>query len=357
MPNLSSIGEKELIRTIILPLFSSNKIEVGVGDDAAVINIADEISLVVTIDRIPDNLIGYKYGVMNEKHLGRYLAVANLSDLAAMGAKPIAMLTSLVLPNDFDIIKLRDLLEGINEEAIKYGAPVVGGDTKGGPFRSFTITALGIIQPGTALTRKGAKVGDKIFVTGQPGLFGTALAYLLAARPAGFTLPPEQEQFMFKTFTEPTSRINEGILLRTIGCVHGCQDISDGLGQTVLEIAEASGTGFQLNKEDLLELASREALSISQSCQINIEDIILGPGADFELVFGVPPTDVPLIEEAFSKKGWAISCIGEFTDSGYFIIDKQGKKIKPPQGFSHFSGLSDDNKIRDVYFPVEDRDS
>jgi thiamine-monophosphate kinase len=349
MPNLQSLGEKEIIKSFISPMFSNNNVEVGVGDDSAVIQITNDISLVATIDRIPENLVAYQYGVINEEQLGQYLAVANLSDLAAMGASPLGMLMSLVMPSDFDVKKLQGLLTGINNEARKYNAPVLGGDTKGGPSRSFTIAALGTIPSGTSLTRRGARSGDKIYVTGKPGQFGVALAYTLVAKENGLKFSHSKEKKIFEPFITPRACIEQGKYLRELGIVKGCQDISDGISQTVKEIAEASGVGFTLDLDKLISLASEDAMIISRFCDCDIADILLGPGADFELIFGVSPSDAAFVEKGFSEKKWDIHCIGEFSNSGYFVVDKQGNKRVPPEGFSHFSGLSDDKKIANSY--------
>ena len=211
---LTALGEKGIIRDLIRPLFAVDSLEVGLGDDAAVLKVADNLSIVLTIDKIPPQLVAQTLGVMTDRDVGRYLVVANLSDLAAMGACPIALLLSICLPIDFTKERLKAFLEGFAEASREFSVPVAGGDTAGGAATAFVAAAVGRIEPGTALRRSTAQVGDVIFATGRPGSFGTALAYFLVAKPRGEYLPPEDEAFLVEKLCHPTPRLEQGKLLR-----------------------------------------------------------------------------------------------------------------------------------------------
>lgn len=352
MTKISDIGEKQLIASLIRPLFTRLKkgVEVNIGDDAAVLQLTDSLSLVLTIDKIPEQLVAHSLGIMDLCDVGRYLVVANLSDLAAMGAGPIALLLSLCLPQEFETENLEMLTRGIAETAAHYGVPVVGGDTGGGSAISLVAAAVGTIMPGKALTRGGAKPDDVIFSTGYPGAFGTALAYLLAAKPAGLKYSDDQEKGLFKKFLQPEPRLKEGKKLSELGLVNACQDISDGVGQTLIEISDMSGLGFSVRSDLLLEAAPSSIFEIAAFSNCSPEAIMLGPGADFELLFSVPPDKKEELIKIFKEENWRLHRLGKFIEKGHEIVSADGTKKQIPQlGWQHFTGRTDIENIRSKY--------
>jgi thiamine-monophosphate kinase len=350
MQVISDIGEKEAIASLITPLLKTPGKGIGIGDDAAVIPLTDSLAVVLTIDRIPHQLVAYVKGVMTDYDVGRYLIVANLSDLAAMGAHPVGVLVSLCLPLDYRIHDLREFVRGVADAAKEYGAPVIGGDTKSGPSANFVAAAVGTIEYSKAMRRSGARPGDAIMVTGTPGAFGAGLAYLLIAKEAGLKLPKQDEHELLQKLTHPVPRLEEGSFLAQSGFANACQDISDGIGQTLVEIAAMSSVGCEIHSSLLAKACPKAAIQISSFCECGIEDILLGPGADFELLTAVPPRKVPKIQEAFSARGWPLHKIGQFCDTGMVLVRESGdREPLRGMGWEHFAGESDVDSIRSSY--------
>ena len=347
---IMDIGEKELIKSLIRPLFEDKKLEVCVGDDAAVINLNRFQSLVLTTDKISEHLAAHTIGLMDYYDIGRYLIVANLSDIAAMGGKAIALLTALSLPKEFELDNLKKLIGGIKDTASVYKVPVVGGDTKNGSGISLVATAVGIVQPGKSLKRKGAKPGDVIYATGSPGTFSTALAYLLNAKPLGMELDDLYEKILIEKLIKPKAALEEAQELVGLGVVHSCQDISDGVGQTIYEIAMISEIGFEVNTR-LIEKASPKPLKeIAIFCNLPPELIMLGPGADFDLIFSVASDNCHIVEKAFKEKDWALHKLGRFIENGYYIVNRDGERTQMQQtGWQHFLASTDIQALKSSF--------
>ena len=350
MARLSAIGEKGLIASMIRPLFGDAAVDVGVGDDAAVVSLQNGPSLVLTIDKIPEQLVAVSLGLMDDYDVGRYLVVANLSDLAAMGADPVAFLMSLCLPADLPQERLASLLRGIGDAASDYDTPVVGGDTGGGSAISLVGVAVGTVSGNAPLTRCGARPGDVLLATGSPGTFGVALAYFMVARPAGLRLPTHEEDLLRDKLAKPVPRLKDGRLLRQLGLVTACQDISDGVGQTARELSQESGVGVLVESRSLIASSQVDVSAVARACNVQAAEIMLGPGADFELLVAIPSERAAEATEALHRSGQVLSCIGHFTDSGCSVAMADGSRLPIPEtGWSHFSGLPDLERIRKVY--------
>lgn len=349
MGSIAGLGEKRLIAEIIRPAFAAGTAEVDIGDDAAVVSIPDGASVVVTTDKIPERLIAYGLGLMDDAQLGRYLVAANLSDLAAMGATPAALLLCLCLPPDYGLDKLRQLVQGAAAAAREFDTPIVGGDTGGGSALCLSATAIGWAPRGTSLQRSGAKPGDRLLATGMPGKFGTALAYYLVARPAGCELSAEAQRELCGALCVPSPRVAQGTFLRASGKAHACQDVSDGVAQTAHELADASGLGVQIDLGQLIAAAPSCAGEVAKRCSAGIEMVLLGPGADYELMFAAPRENCDWIVDEFRRRAWPVSIIGEFHDGERLIRDVDGTTRPLPHGWQHFSGKSDVDAIRSTY--------
>jgi thiamine-monophosphate kinase len=350
--SISSLGEKELIRRLFQPAFTGAfRLEVPIGDDAAVVALPSGRSLVATIDKIPERLIAHQLGLVTYEHLGRYLVAANLSDLAAMGADPLGILLSFCLPSSFGLKDVEDLTLGISSTCARYEVPVLGGDTGGGSAPSLVAAALGTLPSGTALRRDGACPGDVLYSTGTPGTFGVALAYYLVARNEGLILETTDERLLLARFRAAEPQLLAGRMLRDSGVVRACQDISDGVGQTALELATNSGCAVELDIALLSQAGPTFASKVAEACECPIERLLLGPGADFELMFAARPDDAASIESLFAEANIRISPIGRFVDgSGGFGRYSNGEiRPLPEIGWKHFTGKSDLDSIRSTY--------
>lgn len=179
---LKDFGEKRLIREVVVPLLRDGSIPVDVGDDAAVLDIGFTHDIVISVDFVAEKLIALEKGLMNYYELGAYTATANLSDIASMGARPIALLLSMAMKEDLSVEEFTKFLRGAKARCEEFGVKIVGGDIGNATTNLFTGVALGLIEKGRHLTRSGFRKGDLVCTTGPIGLFSTALAYYLLPR-------------------------------------------------------------------------------------------------------------------------------------------------------------------------------
>ena len=257
---------------------------------------------------------------------GWMAAAVNLSDLAAMGSKPIAFLFSAGLPPEFTLSDAEQLALGIQDCVSFFGAEVIGGDTEFNEELTITGTVIGISENKSLILRKNAKLGDLLCVTGSPGSAGIALSVLLNENNCVSDCVPASDSFL-KNLTEPFPRIFEGLMLSKTGAVTSMIDTSDGLASSVHELSSLSGVCFEIDSELLLNAADDEAFQIlkqnnnPKSGHSDIESGFLSEalytGGDFELLFTVSPGKLNDVKEAFQKfNSFYNGCFGNLPSAG-----------------------------------------
>lgn len=238
---------------------------------------------------------------------GWMAAAVNLSDLAAMGSKPVAFLFSAGLPRGFTLKDAEELAHGIQDCVSFFGAEVIGGDTEFNEELTITGTVIGLSENKTLVFRKNAKSGDLLCVTGFTGSAGVALSVLL-----GKIREPASESFL-NNLIEPFPRIFEGMMLAKSGVVNSMIDTSDGLASSVYELSVLSGVFFEIDESSLP--LDDEALSIFSTYLKNDLDEgqtaakarslliheALYTGGDYELLFTIPPDKLSVVEDLFQK--------------------------------------------------------
>lgn len=323
---VSDLGEKRIIREIVKPLNPDADSLVGIGDDAAVVKFPTGSDLVISCDKIPEDLLAIQFGLMDAHHHGRYLAMVNLSDIAAMGAKPLGLLLTLALPADFDLDYLREFVAGFHAGGAEWDARVVGGDTGWGSVLCLSATAFGTIE-GEPLRRSGARAGDELFVTGPVGGFGTALAYFGVARPRGLLLGAADEAWLLDRLIRPQARVAIGLELKRLGVCTSCIDITDGFGQSLREIADASCVGLEVRWSDLP--LHRTTLEVAAFLERPPQDLVFGIGLDLELVGTL--RDRSIVADA------GLFVIGRAIEEEGVVYEKDGRRtaVTTP-GWQHF---------------------
>ncbi|NND59975.1 MAG: thiamine-phosphate kinase [Gammaproteobacteria bacterium] len=241
---------------------SPDDVVAGIGDDAAVLRPAPGNELVAAVDTLAE-AVHFPRGLASRFVGWRALAV-NLSDLAAMGAEPSWALLSLSVPAA-DESWFSGFASGFFRLAEEYDVALVGGDTVRGPL-SISVTVLGQVPAGVALTRSGARPGDRLFVSGNPGAAALGLQSLQGL--AG------NERYQ-PAFLQPHPRIALGRALR--GLASAVIDISDGLGMDCKRLADASGVAIDIDPERLAGVAAAGDVANA-----------LSGGDDYELAFTVP---------------------------------------------------------------------
>jgi thiamine-monophosphate kinase len=293
----------------------SRDVVIGIGDDAAVLA-ASDAAQVLTVDVAVDG-VHFRSDALDAPDIGYRAAVAALSDLAAMGATPRAMLSSLILPAALSDAFVYALVDGIGRAAREYAAAVVGGNLARGETLSLTTTAVGA-APERVLTRAGARAGDTVWVTGTLG----ACALAVLARERGARAPDAVDV----RYRRPRACIEAGRALAAVATA--AIDVSDGLLQDLGHICAASNVAANLQAEALpIDPAMR---AFADELGQDARALALGGGEDYELLFTLPPAMQPPV---------AATRIGDLVAGrGIRLLDAAGVELPLPtmRGFRHF---------------------
>lgn len=316
------MSEFALIDTIrALTTLARGDVGLGIGDDAALLELPPGQQLVACTDTLVEG-VHFLRGTA-PADLGWKALAVNLSDLAAMGATPAWALLALTLPaagRDF----VQGFAEGYAALARQHGVALVGGDTTQGSL-TITLTTLGGVPAGTALTRSGARVGDVVCVTGTLGGAAGALRCLQARAEAPAPL--------LQRLHRPVPRIEAGLALRARASA--CIDVSDGLVADLGHICAASGVAAQLDADALPLAPELTSLFDAESCR----ELALAGGDDYELCFTVAPERVAASLAALADAGCVATPIGRIVDgAGVSVHDHAGHGLAIAHaGWEHFA--------------------
>ncbi|HEX3602635.1 MAG TPA: thiamine-phosphate kinase [Steroidobacteraceae bacterium] len=321
----SELGEFDLIRRFFLkPLRPDSGVILGIGDDAALLDLPKGSVLVASVDTIVAGR-HFLQGA-DARAIGHRALAVNLSDMAAMGATPAWATLALTIP-DADSGWLEKFAAGFFALAEAHAVALVGGNTTRGPL-AISAQILGHAPVGKALRRGGAKPGDLLAVSGTLGDAGAGLAFL--------NKPPAVRSAAVDTlvarFDYPAPRVQLGIAAR--GIASAAMDLSDGLIGDLPKLANASGLAAHVCVESLpLSQAMREAASSSQA-----RDWALGGGEDYELLLAVPPARFDEIAAAADQLNLMLTPIGELHAGAGVTWSLNGEDFTPSvSGYDHFA--------------------
>ncbi len=285
----------------------------GLGDDAAILEVPDGEQLVVSTDTSVED-VHFRRRWLTSGEIGYRSAMAALSDLAAMGARPLGMTVALALPRAWteDFGRLAD---GIGEAARDVACPVIGGDLSRSDMLHCTFTVLGTTA--RPVLRSGAKVGDSVYVTGQLGGPGAALRALSAGtEPA----PLQRDRF-----ARPVARVREGAWLAERGA-NAMIDLSDGLVSDADHVASASGVRLTIDLDKLPVMAGSTAVDAARS------------GEEYELLFtAAAGFDAGAFVRAFRLPLTVIGHVDALAGDHRVAFMSQGKRVDLANGYDHFS--------------------
>lgn len=330
MPTLREIGELEAIRRLSTGLGGAGVV-VGPGDDAAVLRPTAELDLVATTDTFVEGR-HYRDAWLSPAQLGSRLAAANLSDVAAMGARPRWATLAMCVRTDHDLEVLVEFERGLVRSLGEAGTSMVGGNLTGVTGEeSFTLTLLGEVARGGAWTRAGARAGDLLAATGTPGRAGAAVRWL-----SGSVDPPPRE--LLAAWTAPRVRLALVERLSTMGVVTAAIDLSDGLAGDLAHLCRASGIGAELAADAWPPDAALDLAA--EWLEIDVETLRLGPSDDYELVLAVDPAGRAACEGTAAALGVPLTFFGRcVTGSGIAIVADDGqRRVIAASGFDHFGG-------------------
>jgi thiamine-monophosphate kinase len=312
-------GEFDLIARIRARAGTRDDVVLGIGDDAALLAPPPGLQLVVTADTLNAG-IHFPHDSAPADIGWKSLAV-NLSDLAAMGAAPAWCTLSLSLPQS-DATWIDGFLDGFLDLAERHGIALVGGDTTRGPLL-ISVTAMGLVEPGRALRRDGARVGDDVWVTGTLGDAAGGLARLSG----------EPVRALRARLDRPSPRVDAGRALR--GIATACVDVSDGLLADLGHIASCSGVGAQVDV-DALPMSEALRAAFDETACIALQ---ASGGDDYELCFSAPADARDRVEALSSQLGLRITRIGRIeAGEGVQALHADGRPWSSERrGYDHFA--------------------
>jgi len=302
-------------------------VRIGVGDDGAVVAPTPGCELVFSVDMLVEGR--HFIAGVDPQTLGHKTLAVNLSDLAAMGAKPRWALLAGALP-DADERWLGAFARGLFALADRFDVTLIGGDTTRGP-RNLCLTIIGEVPAGTALTRAGSTAGDDVYVSGTLGDAALALA-VLQGRAACDVAALSSLRARLET---PEPRVALGEQLR--GVASAAIDISDGLTGDLAHILDSSGVGATIDVARLPRSASLAAVIESDARGVGLACLLAG-GDDYELCFTAPAPAREAISTISRDAGVPVARVGTVTrHSGLIVLDEHGAPLPTlPGAFDHF---------------------
>jgi thiamine-monophosphate kinase len=321
------LGEFERIRRFFAPLAGPGGL--GLVDDAALIDCDPGKRLVVTADAI---VSGVHYLPDDPPDLvARKLLRVNLSDLAAMGARPLHYVLTTALPAELGPEWLAGFAEGLAEDQRRYGIDLLGGDSVGTPGPAvLSLTAIGEVAARQEIRRSGAKPGDLVWLSGSIGDAFLGLGVLRGTHP---DLSQQQREYLIGRFRLPEPRTELGP--RLCGTAHAMIDVSDGLLADLGHICETSGSAAVVEMARLpLSAGARAVVETSR----DVLPRLAAAGDDYELLFAAPAGATEAILALSSLLHIPVTQIGRIeVGAGVRLVDDGGRAIPvEATGYRHF---------------------
>lgn len=320
---------------------SSNKYKIlnyDFKDDCSYVRLPNDDFLAISSDFIRgEHFHMFQAKYINYFDLGYFLVIANLSDIASAGAKPLGISLILRYSNSMSDENFQSILSGIEVASNKYKLDVFGGDTGSYKESVLAATITGTIINKKPMLRANAKVGDNVYVSGNVGLAITSMVYFLYAKELGLQLEVDEEEGLLKQWKEPKAFIDLGMLLLEYNLSSCCQDVSDGLKASIEQISEASQISMEIiqSKIPLSHITKKVADFLS----IDPYRLAFSISADFNLLFTVPKDRIGDLDKVCIQNNIDYYHIGIVIheNKNTFITDKAMEEV-PGIKWEHQSG-------------------
>lgn len=305
-------------------------VEVGIGDDAAAVQITQGNLLLATTDSQVEDVHFIKSHI-SAATLARKSVAVSVSDIGAMGGVPRYILASLGFSGNEDEDYLSQMIQGFRESEKEFGVELIGGNLSTSAKLFLDITSLGEVEPENVVKRTGGGEGDLIYVSGTLGDSALGLALLQQGASSS------ESKELIERHLSPSPRLALGRQLALSGAVNSMIDVSDGLLLDLGRITVDKGLGARVYADKLP--LSAEYKSIVSDYTEGFYDLALSGGEDYELLFTTPEDNKGYVSEIASSVGTAIAEIGVVqTGSVIEILDSNGQEIKHNRrGFTHFN--------------------
>jgi thiamine-monophosphate kinase len=333
MMELSEAGEFGVLDRIrkLCPT-PGERILIGIGDDAAIIRSSPEYSTILTTDALTEN-VHFDLHYVPLESLGWKSLAVNLSDVAAMGGRPVCCLVTIGIPDRWSVEDVLKLYQGIAKGAELYRCPVVGGDTVRTSAESFiSITVMGEVRSGREMRRSGALPGDFLCVTGELGGAKAGWEVLKAGNESTGEYPSSISRFL-----EPKPRLEEGVMLARELDPTSMIDISDGLASEIRHLCRESGCGCLVFEGDIPIAEESRLWSLKKG--YSPVQFAMESGEEYELLFTVNPDRLERhSKDTHSSDAVRFSVIGEMKPLNEGIRTQRGSEIHPMtfMGWDHY---------------------
>ncbi len=340
---VSDLGERRLLARIRERLGSpgaaSAGLVVGIGDDAALVQPTRNAQTVLTTDAQVEG-VHFERRFSRADDIGARALAVNLSDLAAMGARPRWALLSLILPDALPVADVDGMVDGIAGEAARHTVVVVGGNLARSPGPVIVdITAVGEVGSRRAIRRSGGRPGDELYVSGTIGGAAAGLEMLASERASGaeaLDARTSAEHPCVARYRRPQARVRLGLALAQARAARAAIDVSDGLAGAVRQLADASGCGVEIDAAALpIDPDAREWWVSSHRDPVAAA---LDGGDDYELLFAVARTARGRLRHARTRVADpALTRIGVLTREGTgCLLVREGRREPLGEGFGHW---------------------
>ncbi len=331
---LRDIGEFGFIDRIARMAADDPAVVVGIGDDAALLDLGGPDHLVVTTDAMLEGR-HFRLDWLAPEEVGRRAASGALSDIAAMGAAPAAVFCTVGLPPEWPVERADALLGGVIDAVQAVGGTLAGGDVIAADRVLIDIMALGRVPCGQALLRSGARPGQALAVTGALGAPAAAVAVLAELGPDA----PAEQTFapVRRRFAHPEPRVRAGRALAASGLASAAIDVSDGLVQDAGHIAERSGVRAVI--EAWRVPVAEGCVEVAERIGANALTWALAGGEDFELLIALDEADLPALLALQAVAEVGLTMVGRVeAGTGSVALDQDGREIDLPRGgWDHFA--------------------
>ncbi len=332
----NGFSERDLIRHIAANCGgpAGDRLVKGIGDDCAVYRADSGMLGLLTTDTLVQG-IHFDLAWHPPELLGRKAASVNLSDIAAMGGKPLYALLSLAVPAGFSRQTLEDFLTGFAAVLADHQVALVGGDTvRTGREAMFSVTVVGEVAENQVLYRSGARVGDLILVS---GFLGEAAAGLALCRADRRPAPNHSWAALVKAHCDPVAQVDLGRRLAACGMVHAMMDLSDGLATDLAHLCAQSGCGAEIDGEALP--LSAPTLAAADDFGLAPQEWALKGGEDFQLLFTTASENVEaLVRYCRDETGVDCTPVGRIVRETGVVLSFGGTRREIAyQGYDHFA--------------------
>jgi thiamine-monophosphate kinase len=325
---LGSLGERKIIELILEKLERMPNMPIPFGDDVAAYPLVDnQLAILKT-----DMLVG-KTDVppgMSLWQAARKAVVMNVSDFAAKGVRPLAILVSIGLPRGLAQRNVKEIGRGLNAGAREYDMYVVGGDTGEASDLIISPSVFGIAKKDDVVLRSGMRPGDLLAVTGLFGKTAAGLKILVE----GYHVHPGIRQVLVQSVLMPRARLIEGLALNSMKAVTAAIDSSDGLAWSLYEMARGSNLGFLIDDVPIAEEAERFA----KVNKLDPPELAFQGGEEYELVLTIKPEVFEKAKKTVQKVDGNLLLIGKVVKKRGIFAKIEGRTLAvEPRGYEHFT--------------------